>query len=107
MIHGHIEFLQDLHQGGSAGAVTLPPNFPQAVLHVLSGPVPMAEFSRIGEATQFTHWSVLAVEELVEIAACLQWHHKQTVAGLASNLQFISNLELRGGQEDLAILEFV
>ena len=107
MICGHVKFLWDLCQSGSTKAVILPLNFPQVVRHVFSGPVPMAEFGCIGEATQFTCWSVLAVEELVEIAACLQWCCEQTVAELASNLRFVSDLELRGGQEDLAVLEFV
>ena len=107
MIHGHVEFLQDLRRGRLSGAVDLPPNFPQAICHALSRPAPVAEFGRMGEAAQFTRWSVLAVEELVKIVACLQWHRMQTVAGLASNLRFISDLELRGGEEDLAVLEFV
>ena len=47
------------------------------------------------------------MEELGEIAACLQWRRDQTVAGLGSDPRFISDLELHGGQEDLAILEFV
>ena len=67
----------------------------------------MAEFGRVGEAAQFTRWSVLAAEELVEIVACLQWHREQMVVGLASNPQFVSDLELRGGEEDLAVLDFV
>ena len=87
--------------------VDLPLNFPQAIRHILSGPAPVAEFGRVGEATQFTQWSILAAEELVEIVACLQWCREQTVVGLASDLQFVSDLELRGGEEDLAVLEFV
>ena len=45
--------------------------------------------------------------ELVEIVACLQWRDEQMVVGLASDPRFISDLELYGGQEDLAILDFV
>ena len=67
----------------------------------------MAEFGHMGEAAQFTRWCILAAEELGEIAACLRWRRDQMVAGLASNPRFVSDLELRGGQEDLAILEFV
>ena len=67
----------------------------------------MAEFGHVGEAAQFTWWGILAAEELAEIAACLRWCHDQTVAGLASDPRFVSDLELRGGQEDLAVLEYV
>ena len=107
MIRGHIKFLQDLHQSWSIEGVTLPPSFPQAIRHVLSGPVPMAKFGHVGEAAQFTRWSILAAEELAKIAACLQWCRDQMVVGLAFDPQFVSDLELRGGQEDLAVLEYV
>ena len=50
----------------------------------------------MSEVAQFTHWSVLAAEELVEIVACLRWRREQTVAGLASDPRFISDLELCG-----------
>ena len=107
MVHGHVEFLQDLCQDRSTGAVDLPPNFPQAIRHVLSSPVPQAEFGYMGKAAQFIRWSVLAAEELVEIVAWLRWRRKQTVAGLASDPRFISDLELRGGEGELAVLEYV
>ena len=43
----------------------------------------------------------------MEIVACLQWHREQMVAGLASDLRFINNLESCGQQEDLELLEFI
>ena len=63
--------------------------------------------SEFGSPPNAKRVSVLAAEELVEIVACLRWRREQTVAGLVSDLQFMSDLELRGGEEDLAVLEFV
>ena len=47
------------------------------------------------------------MEELAKIVACLQWHRDQIVVGLASDSDFMRDLECHGGEEDLVIMEFI
>lgn len=50
-------------------AVTLPPDFPHAIHHLLANPAP--EFGLLDLAHQYVAWNATAAVEMIKLVACL------------------------------------